>query len=200
MTSTTGKATNPIIVQGNIRGKTMRKLLAILVAIAMVGVFTPMALAAEHDTINVTLTPGGVAHIDVYNTTAGAETQAIYKPTASLGDHNDTTTMGPSGDGGQYTIDNTNGIAVSIKISAPDTAAWTLVDDTTPGNDEVCLQWSQDAGIGWTSIANSPGGTFIADLAAPDGTQTFDLGVYMPPSSSTNVPQTTIITFTATAL
>lgn len=167
----------------------------------MIGAIIPIVGAVDHNTIFVTLTPGGVAHIDVYNTTAGTGTQAKYIPLASVPNgHNDTTTMGPAGEGGQYTIDNTNGVDVSVKVSAPDTDAWNIVDDTTPGVDEVCLQWSQNAGVSWTSIANSPGDTFIADLTAPSGTQTFDLGVYMPSASTTNEAQSTIITFTATAL
>lgn len=173
----------------------MRKqILAILIAIGMCYAFAPMVGAGTTDTITVTLTPGGAADIIVYNTTGWVAT-ATWHPVVSIGGHLNTT-------GGAYTINNTGSIAVDVVINATlSGGAWTIVTGTTPAHDQVCLRYNKTVLGTWTNILDQAGAAFLDDFPANGQTgdnASFDLGVYMPTSTSTNAAQTVTILFTAT--
>ena len=176
------KATNPTIVQGKQRGEKMRKIFALFVAIAMCGIFAPLAGASNTATINVTLNPSAQASI-VCN-------QSVWNPSAGIGSNESTSaTWGK--------VSNDGHVAVHINVSATNSGAWTL--SATRGHDAFVLKT-----ITPDITLTTSGQVFDADMA-PVGDSghtftTFGLTVNMPTSTSTATQQHLAITFTATAL
>jgi hypothetical protein len=156
----------------------MRKILAILVASAIVCAFAP-AVGANTDTIVVTLSPNATADIEV--------DQPTWAPSVGLGSDIQT-----AADWANLT--NEGYVDVLVEVNATNTAAWTLAE--TAAHDAFKL-----ATIGVAKTLTVAYQTFVADLPASGTTwQTFGLNVTMPTSSSTNISQTTTITFKATVL
>lgn len=171
----------------------MKKLIAILIAATMVCAIAPMVGAdPEIDTIVVTLTPGGTASIDVYNTSLGAGTAATWIPTVSIGGSANT------GEDGFYSINNTGKVQVDVTIMAETDDDWTIGADA--GHDTVNLQYNLTHIGDWTTITTGEL-SFLSNFP-PEGQEgevrMFDLLVNMPTSSSTNEVQTITITFEAT--
>lgn len=159
----------------------MRKIFAILVAIAMVGVFTPMALADNKAYINVTLNPTATASITVTPTT--------WTPVCALGYSNTTANT-------YFTLENTGTVQANVQINASNTTAWTL--GATADHNQFNLSWF-NATLGPTAIGTGQA-AFVSNFP-PIGGDTFMFGlkIYMPTSSSTNTAQHFQVTFVATA-
>lgn len=160
------------------------KIFAILIAIAMCGLFAPMAGA--DDTIVVTLTPGGSADITVTPGTWDGEMATI----------GNTGTSGAT----DFNLTNSGTIPVDVNISAIDTASWEL-DIATAAHNTFTLAFNLSAGGTWTHFDETQA-VFTTNLPANAGGQEwvlFALEVEMPTSTSTNTAQETTITFTGTA-
>jgi hypothetical protein len=156
----------------------MKKLIAILIAISLSAFIAPMVGATPTQNISVTLNPSSAADITVNQTT--------WTPVAGLGAENSTAVDWAS-------ITNNGLTNVSVTVSAEDTTDWTLAG--TAAHNAFKLET-----IGIEVTLTTEEKPFVTDLptSAGDPTETFGLKVTMPTTSSTNVQQTTTITFTAT--
>lgn len=166
------------------------KIFAILIAIGICFGFVPTAFAGEEtDTITVNMTPAGTADIEVYNATSAVESQAIWNPTAKVGDGKASTSAT------FYNMTNVGTCNVSVTVQASNTADWTL--SGTAALDAFVLETDSPD----VELTTSPQ-PFVSDLPTSAGTPTeqFGLSVTMPTFSSTNDPQQSTITFVATAL
>jgi hypothetical protein len=156
----------------------MKKIIAILIAIAMCATFAPMVGATPTQNISVKLNPSSAADITVNQTT--------WTPVAGLGAVNSTAENWAS-------ITNNGLTNVSVTVHATNTTDWTLAG--TAAHNAFKLETT---GIEKTLTTEEQ--AFVEDLPtiAGDPTETFGLKVTMPTTSSNNAEQTTTITFTAT--
>jgi len=167
-------------MQGEKRGRNMKKILILAIVIAMISSFVMPAIAGNTDTIEVTLTPNAEADITV--------DQSQFNVTG-LGSHNTTATD-------WATLTNSGDVSVSVDVSAENTTNWEL---DTVGHNSFNLTITGDGGAIAGALKWDIAETFDADILH-GATVTFGLESYMPTSSSTNTEQTLTITFSATAL
>jgi hypothetical protein len=159
----------------------MRKIIAILIAMAMACVFAPMVGAGPSDTIVVTLDPAATIDISV--------TPATWAPVAGLGLTNDSGTT-------YFTIDTlTTDVNISIDVNCSNTASWTI--GGTAAHNVFKLGIYPDGGSE-TALTNTP--TEKWGDVSPGTDPQFGLCLDMPLTSSTSVSQTATVTITATAL
>jgi hypothetical protein len=160
----------------------MRKIIAILVAMAMACVFTPMIGADGTETILVTLDPSASANITC--------NQSAWSPSCILaGTESTSVTWGK--------VENTGLVAVSVVVKATDSAAWTIV--AAEAHNVFQLDITGGNAVALTTGDQSFDSNIAAAGQAGDET-TFGLKVDMPTTSSTNTAQTSTITFTATVI
>lgn len=162
--------------------KKMKKYLAILIAIAMVSSLTPIALAGNTDTIEVTLTPSGTVDIVV--------DQETYQPTCGIGASNQTAIDWAN-------LDNNGTVSVSVTIQGENSENWTI-SATGADHDQFKAEWYDVGLVDWNGFDATP--ETFDDNIAYDESVDFGLGVVMPTSTSTNDVQHYTVTFTATAL
>ncbi len=172
----------------------MKKILAIGMALVMLAMTSVPLSADDTETIDINMTPGGVVDIIIKNSTDSEWNS--WSPTCSVGD---SSTADTDGDINPY-IENNGTVNVEINVSADDTTDWTIGDaaghdvfsinltggDLTFSGGDYLDTTEQD----FTDTLNCSGAETVVD---------FDLLLTMPTSSSTSDPQTTTITFTATA-
>jgi hypothetical protein len=165
----------------------MRKILALLIATAMVCALSPIIGADSTDNIVVTLTPAGQADIKVTPGTWNGESAQLGQTQKSLGD--------------AFNLTNEGKVQVDVVVNATIVGDWTLVDNQNQTIDTVNLQYSLNNFVDNTSILDQAGAAFVSDFPPSAGGQnytTFGLQVYMPEYSSTNDDQVITILFTAT--
>jgi hypothetical protein len=158
----------------------MKKIIAILVAIAMACTFAPMVGADGTEQIEVTLSPNATANITC--------NQTVWAPSCGLaGTESTSVTWGK--------VVNAGTVAVNVSARAIDSLslAWTL--ENAEGHDMFQLDIT-----GANSVALTTEDKVFDGSMAWDDETTFGLKVDMPTSSSTNTNQITVITFTATVL
>jgi hypothetical protein len=154
----------------------MRKLIAILIAVAMVAAITPMVGADDSDSIVITLTPGGAMSIEV-----GPDT---WEPEVSIGGHINST----------FNIWNNGSVSGTVDVSAAfveEYNDWAL--GASAGVDTVYL--AIDDGATNSSIHDGPLAGYFT-LAHTSGTDSFELYLEMPTASTTNETQKIEVTFT----
>ena len=159
----------------------MKKLFAILIAMVMCAVVVPMVNAANEDTINVTLHPGGTIDIEVFPVT--------WVPSASIG------TSG-NHDAKNGTIYNHGTVACTVDILTNITTVsdpWTLVANGSVDVDKV--YFGINTGAGEHSLASTFEDAFALDNAH---SEVFQLVVTMPTASSTSGDQSATITYIGT--
>lgn len=147
-----------------------RRILALLVALALVALVVPAAVFAAEDTVSctvtatvvsVTVTDGDVAYgtlgLGATNNTIGTDTQ---------------------------TVTNNGTVTEDFSIKSSDATrgggtTWELVE-TPPGSDEFKHEFSTNSGGDWTAMSDTNGFTAMASGVAPEGTESLDLQITMP--------------------
>ncbi len=129
--------------------------------------------------VSVVVTPSGIAY-----------------GTLALGTTQDTVTLGQ-----QLTVTNNGGVTTDFSIKSSDATrdggtAWTLVT-TAPGNNQFKHEFSTNSGSDWTALTTSY--QSLATGKAPGATQTFDLQITMPDSTTDYLEHTITITILAVA-
>jgi hypothetical protein len=168
-----------------------KRIVAIIAVVALMGLLLPASVFAA-DTgavtctvsavmVSVSVSPGSVA----YGTLNVGTTENTL-----VGELNDTQTATNDGSG----TENFN-----IKSSdASGTTAWTLVDTGAPGANEFKHEFSTDSGTNWTAMPADHTYTSLATgITATTGTQTFDLQITMPASTTDYGAHTITVTVQA---
>jgi hypothetical protein len=166
------------------------KIMAILIAIAMIGAITQIAEAGTSDTLAVSMTPSGTADILVYNTSIGSG-DATWVTTGAMSAYTNTTAT-------KYTLKNNGVVPVNVNAYVSDDgAAWTLA--STPGNNQFNMSYTL-TGTTWTLFTLSSA-AFKSNLPpVTSNTQTFGLKTYWPTSTSSMATQNIVVTFLATVV
>jgi hypothetical protein len=156
----------------------MKKLMAILIALSICAIFTPVVLGGDTDYINVTLTPNAEANITV--------DPASWSPSCGLGATEQMT---------NGYVNNTGTIYVSVSVNASGTTDWTL-SNAAVGHDAFMLNITGGA-LNEHQFSGTASTVFNASLANSQSNQ-FSMTVAMPTSTSTNDTQSFHVTFVAT--
>jgi len=166
----------------------LKKVLAALTAVALMLALTAPALAATTGTVSATVTAQlislsvadgdvsyGVLDADTFGDTVGTETQ---------------------------TVTNNGNVAedFGIKSSGASSAGtpWNLAAST--GTDEFTHDFSVNSGANWTAFnVDNAAYTAMSSNIAKDGTDTFDLRIKTPVTSTDTLEHTITVTVLATA-
>ena len=94
---------------------------------------------------------------------------------------------------------NTGNVAEDFEIRGNDSASWSLITTDPPGTNQYTHEYSSDGGTTWVFMENQAGVyRGLATSVAADTTQTFDLRI-KPPSSTTDfAPQSVDVSVQAT--
>jgi len=165
-----------------------RRILALIAVLALVGVFIP-AIVFATDTGTVTCTVSSIPVLVSVNVTDGNVTYGSL----ALGANITTIALNDT----QTARNNGNVVEDFIIRSSNATRTagtnWTLVS-TPPGNNQFNHQVSVNQGSSWISMNVSP--YFAMDVAV-NGSQTFDLRITMPGSTTDYLEHTITVTIIA---
>lgn len=138
-----------------------------------------LRVRVSEEVVSVVVTPASIAY-----------------GTVALGMSKDTITLGQN-----LTATNNGDVIADFSIKSSDATrdggtTWTLVTDA-PGLNEFKHEFSTNSGSNWTALTNSY--TPLATNVTTSGSQTFDLQITMPSSTTDYLEHTIIITILAVA-
>jgi len=164
----------------------MKKIIAILISIAMCATFAPM-VGASDENITVTLTPSGTADITVNQTT--------WTPVAGLGTNEATGTEA-------FNLTSVGTVPVNVTVLCANSTSGDWEVASTPGHNQFNMSiYAAETSGAWALLSWDTPVDVVNELSVSAGGQhwsLFGLQVYMPTTSSTDAEQEVIITFTAT--
>ena len=164
----------------------MRKVLLILILIALVVWMEPLAWGADTAQVSCTVTAQNIA-VSISDGSIAYGTIALNSSESTL-DLSDT-----------QTVSNDGNVAENFSVEGADASGssvtWTL--STAPGSDAFEHEFSNDGGTGWTALTTSYQ-TLASNIAA-SATTSLDLRIDMPTATTDYSEHSTTVTVMASA-
>lgn len=160
----------------------MKKIGTIVIAAAMVGCFIlPVTADSDYTTITMDLQDDGAIEVDPQTWDLSGAAGSIQSTT--------------------FWLNNTGNVTMAVEVETnetTDSGDWTLNETGISAHNTYYIQHQYD-GNTWVNVTNTST-TIDGALSPEDGSDSteFSMRVGLPPTVSTNVQQTTRVTFTAT--
>ena len=162
----------------------IRKILLDIGIMALVVWTEPWVWSAGTDQVACTVTAQKIS--------VSVSDGSVAYGTIALGSSQDTTASGVND---SQTATNDGNVAEDFNIEGVDTTGWTLAAAT--GSDQYVHEFSTDSGSNWTALTTSY--QTLATNIASSSTQTFDLRVWVPSSTTHYDEQNPNVTIQASA-